>query len=358
MSTHSAKLGIVEGFYGKPYQKTVREYLMQRSAATGFSFYIYAPKNDVSLRSKWNFDSKEDDLCNLACMATYAHSLGLGFSVSLSPVGICSKGKAGEAQLIKKFKTLEKINACDFFTLFFDDIPADCPDLGKKQNVLIKALQKNCTNKRGKIFICPSFYSFDPVLARVFGKMPPDYFSDLTKDLDNDVCFFWTGNRVLSQDINVSDIKEAEKCVGASVALWDNYPVNDGKKICSYLFTAPFKERKTLSSLNDFIHAVNPMCEGLLSTLPLSSLPLIYSHASQDEITKAWDNEAKLLFGEKFYKFKPYLEKLQTLGLKAIDKNLLQELKTLCLETNTPATFELLDFLNGQYAFDPQCLTS
>lgn len=355
---HEFNLGIVEGFYGTPYSKSVREYLMKRCASFGYSFYIYAPKNDISLRRKWNFDFKENEISNISCMAACAHSFGLNFSVALSPLGICNTGASGEEKLLKKFRTLENLNACDFYALFFDDIPADRADLGKKQNAIIKALHKTRSNRHGKILVCPSFYSFDPVLERIFGKMPPDYFSELTKDLDDDVCFFWTGNQVLSQDINIADIKKAEKITGSRLALWDNYPVNDGKKISAYLFTAPFKGRNTLSYLKDFTHAVNPMCEGLLSTAPLSSLPLIYQHADEKQIQNAWDHEGQILFGKNFDKFKPYLEKLQTQGLDAIDRFEKQKLKSLCLETNTAAASELLDFLNGKYAFDPQCLTS
>ena len=58
----NAYAGVIEGFYGIPlwdrgsrlsYPSWLREH--------GFSFYIYAPKNDVFLRKQWSDDWPESE---------------------------------------------------------------------------------------------------------------------------------------------------------------------------------------------------------------------------------------------------------------------------------------------------------
>ena len=49
----SAYLGIIEGFYGRPYSKDERNYFYSFAKKNGYSFYIYAPKADLQLRDEW-----------------------------------------------------------------------------------------------------------------------------------------------------------------------------------------------------------------------------------------------------------------------------------------------------------------
>ena len=47
------KLGVIEGFYGKPYAQNDRLDLCKFLSDNKFDFYIYAPKNASFLRNKW-----------------------------------------------------------------------------------------------------------------------------------------------------------------------------------------------------------------------------------------------------------------------------------------------------------------
>ncbi|WP_309220389.1 beta-N-acetylglucosaminidase domain-containing protein, partial [Acinetobacter soli] len=64
----------------------------------------------------------------------------------------------------------------------------------------------------------------------------------------------------MSKDITKDDLKEFQQHLGSNISIWDNYPVNDGQKICDKIYTKPFNGR---SSLNNecFLHAINPMLE-------------------------------------------------------------------------------------------------
>ena len=49
----SPELGIIEGFYGKPWTWEEREETVAWLARHGYKFYLYAPKADPYLRRRW-----------------------------------------------------------------------------------------------------------------------------------------------------------------------------------------------------------------------------------------------------------------------------------------------------------------
>ena len=66
--------------------------------------------------------------------------------------------------------------------------------------------------------------------------------------MDKSVEFFWTGNKVLSDDISVDDIQKANALFDRKVFIWDNYPVNDGKRFHS-IFTPSLLRADTILRL-------------------------------------------------------------------------------------------------------------
>ena len=78
-------LGIIEGYYGRPWTWDMREEQARFFAARGYSSYIYAPKADKRLRKQWREDHPADEADRLARMAGVCAGLGMGFGVGLSP---------------------------------------------------------------------------------------------------------------------------------------------------------------------------------------------------------------------------------------------------------------------------------
>src|SRR5690606_38231537 len=79
-----------------------------------------------------------------------------------------------------------------------------------------------------RIILCPTYYSDDPVLERVFGERPHNYWQNLGEQLDSRTDIFWTGPRVCSEHFNVEHLHAVGQRLGRKPFLWDNYPVNDG----------------------------------------------------------------------------------------------------------------------------------
>lgn len=339
---------------------------MHRAGALGYSFYIYGPKNDDNLRKKWHQKLNKESLKQYQSLYSCAKDSGLTLSFAISPLKVTEFDEQESfSLLLDKITTLLGISHCPFFCLLFDDIPVDCPDLGVKQNRILRKLLHSLPDTLD-LYICPSFYSFDPVLEKVFGAMPVHYYDDLAYGLNeftnsitqkNRVKYFWTGNKVICSQIKAADIKVAQKVTSMELILWDNYPVNDGKRLCDKLFTEPFYGRETLKDLDpSFMHAVNPMCEGALSSIPLATLPLIYKNADPKIIEKARFNELKLHFASESPVIDKFLHICQNEGLSKACTYKTEILK-LIAKLNTPGAHELRNYLNGAYAFDPSCLT-
>ena len=95
-------LGIIEGFYGRQYTTDERDELMSFISDKGYSYYIYAPKNDKALRREWEkpFDSaKKELLVHMSDMCTKLH---LDFGVGISPLQITKEKDRLLNVLIKK----------------------------------------------------------------------------------------------------------------------------------------------------------------------------------------------------------------------------------------------------------------
>lgn len=324
----------------------------------GYSFYIYAPKNDPILRKRWRDRIPEDLVRKLKELAHFCQDHRMQLSFGISPLGINYDSNEDRERFITKTLHLQEIMSSNTVCVFFDDIKAECATLGTKQGELIAKLHQRLPIDT-RLICCPTFYSFDPVLEKIFGTRPQEYFEDLGRTLPEDTLLCWTGNKVISKDITKEDLKKASAMLRRPLCLWDNYPVNDGRKLSNHIFLSPYEGRTDLNGCC-LMHAVNPMTEAALSTVTLSSLPLIYQHCDQKKLFDAMFHELEILFQEHALKMLEDLMQCEKEGSQALPKACVERLLSHCtaLGPQFLGAHELKDFLLGKYAFDPQCLTS
>lgn len=351
-------LGIIEGFYGRLYEKEQRDELMSFISDKGYSYYIYAPKNDKSLRREWEkpFDSAKTEL--LVHMSEMCTKLNLDFGVGISPLQITKEKDRLLNVLIDKIDWLLENTNTKIIAILFDDISLYTNEEGKKQNEIIKEVHSYLKNKNSNIrlIFCPTYYTFDPILDKVFGQRPVQYYEDIVRDLDKSIEIFWTGNKVLSRTITKEDIEKANYLWGRKVTLWDNYPVNDGKFISRHIYTRPFKNRSNLDGIA-LSHAVNPMLECKLNEVALESLLSCYKGLDENTIEKDRICRLKKLLPESYEKISDILDILNDEGIEALSEKMLDRLKKEISVDKTKASKEISDFLDGVYKFDESCLT-
>ena len=171
------ELGIIEGFFGRPYGWDERAEMVRALAPAGYGFYLYAPKADGYLRRRWREPYPDAMLADLAAFAEACRAAGVRFGVGLSPYELfLDFDAAAKNALAAKLSQLESLGLADL-GVFFDDMRGDLPELAERQIKIVHWIAERAV--AGRLIVCPSYYTDDPVLDRVFGQRPPNYLEDL-----------------------------------------------------------------------------------------------------------------------------------------------------------------------------------
>ena len=178
----NVELGIIEGFYGRPWSWEEREETIAFLAPHGYRFYIYAPKADPYLRRRWQEDHPDEFQERLSTLASRTKEAGVRFGIGLTPYELHNRfDEAAREALDRKIAFFNSIGVQDLGILF-DDMRGDLPDLAERQVRIVDWIVERFAGDR--VIVCPSYYSDDPVLDRVFGARPPGYLERLGELLD------------------------------------------------------------------------------------------------------------------------------------------------------------------------------
>ncbi len=348
--------GLVEGFYGRQWSDADRLACLDLLAGNGFRYYLYAPKGDAVLRRRWSERWTADDERRVRAIAGRCERTGLLWGVGLSPLGLVEDPTAAAlARWRDKLRYLQDFGA-QLLCILFDDMPRRIDALAGRQAELV-ALALEASGARHAL-VCPSYYSTDPVLERVFGPMPAGYWEDLGRLLPREVGIFWTGERVCAESQCPDALRAIATRLGRAPVLWDNYPVNDGAKGSKFLRIDAFRGRS--AGLADVVtaHFVNPMNQCWLSRIPLRSLAMLYRQGAGYDPDTAFLAAVRAECGEPLaLQFAQDLDVLAHQGLDAIDAPQRAELARCYARHDAPQAREVRAWLAGEYAFDPACLT-
>lgn len=340
-------IGTIEGFFGNAWSHQARCDHIDFLADQGASFYIYAPKNDPYLRRQWQDLWPSLEFETLRSLRRHCAERDIAFGVGISPFGA---HELSEKELIAALKLrLTQINQLnpDIVGIFFDDMRGDTSLLAEKQLFCAHFVQQLT---QANIIFCPTYYSFDPVLEKVFGQMPHDYFDTLRQQLHPDIDIFWTGEKVCSRQYPLDHLHQVRELLGRQPFIWDNYPVNDGAVKSQHLHLSPVDHslREIFPAIAG--RAINPMNQAYLSQIAMSSS--ICAHHQQP-----WQ-QPSALSGPLYHQLQQDINLFESDGLSAIP-DALKENKQLTYKQFLPNPFaqEVIAWLNGEYTFDPACLT-
>jgi hyaluronoglucosaminidase len=348
--------GVIEGFYGRQWSWQTRKDYASFLLDHNFDCYIYAPKGDQFLRGQWQLPWPDDEYSKLAELAAVYRRAGLRFGVGLSPLGLFSDYSPDSRHALRA--KVEQINdlGADILCILFDDMPGDFPGLAARQLDIVNDVV--AVSRAGQHIVCPTYYSFDPVLEKVFGPMPDNYLYDLGRGLPEDTGLFWTGNQVISTAYSRQDIDEVATLIGRQPILWDNYPVNDGRLTSSHLHLQPYSGRPATLSKWVQGHCVNPMNQPELSKLVLMTLAELYTQGVDFDCDQALQHAlATIRPAELGDMLAADIDTFQLIGRKDLDPRLLGEYIKRYSAYDHDVAKEVVDWLQGGYEFDPACLT-
>lgn len=346
----SPLFGVIEGFYGRQWRWQQRRELLDLLPVFQCNAYLYAPKGDAFLRRRWREHWPDSDWYQLRTLSKAARANNVSFGVGLSVLDYSDKDATLLAEKLERLNQLQ----LGHLGVFFDDMRGDDPGLADRQLTALAWIRQHSNAE--KILFCPTYYSSDPILEEVFGERPDDYWSKLSLNLPLEVQCFWTGSQVCSQRLDLSDAVEAMRVLKRQPAIWDNYPVNDGRLTSRYLHLRPLQDRQlTATSYRSYF--INPMNQFELSLPVIASayLAVVGSNKAPHESFRFAEYRWGAAFAD-FWWENTHL--VQNLGLDGMSDQQLHSMRQ-GLETfkNAPAA-EWLDWLQGGYTFDPACLTS
>tara|TARA_R110001599_G_scaffold353512_1_gene593457 strand:- start:56448 stop:57512 length:1065 start_codon:yes stop_codon:yes gene_type:complete len=342
--------GVLEGFYGRPWPFETRLAYAEFLSQAGLNTCLYCPKADPYLRKQWQCDWPAAEWQQLLELSRAYRQRGIHWGVGLSPFALyLDYGPEQREQLKRKIFRLSQLEA-PLLAILFDDMPGDITALAGRQAEIVADVVSWLTDVR--VLVCPTYYSFDPVLEKFFGTMPTDYWPQLAAELPPDVDVFWTGNKVCSDAITRTDIERIYARMGRPVLLWDNYPVNDGAVRSNFLYLDRLSGREQLPETLLSGHLCNPMNQGLLSLPALGGLADLYR---VDLSNKQWVHEA--IGAATWQQLQQDRRTFEELGLSGMGQERCQILARQYRALPGPAAQEVAQWLSGEFQFDPACLT-
>jgi hyaluronoglucosaminidase len=300
--------GLVEGFFGPPWSIGHRKALFEFGAARGMNTYLYAPKDDPYHRERWTEPYPQNQWRALLQLLRQAQKHRIDFVYGFHPgKGLCFSGEEPVRTLLAKARRFYDAGVRTFAVLF-DDIPSRLThgkDRRSFKNSLARAegtwLAEIEARQPGawrgvEWWICPSYYTPDPLLARLFGRFEPDFLENLGEYLPSNVACFWTGPSVVSKNISLAHVQNVAKRVGHRLLLWDNYPVND-LSMRDELHLGPLQGRdpKLPRAVHGYLS--NPLLQEKLSFIPLATCFDYAADPAHYDPELSWDRIVRELFG-------------------------------------------------------------
>lgn len=209
--------GIVEGFYGRPYSHSQRDVLLGHLARIPSPAYLYAPKNDRFHRLEWRLPYPAEEWERLAATIARASDKGVGFLFGVSPRGF----RKGEEHLLARKASRALDAGAAGIAVLFDDIPDSATaELASAQ---VRFARDALSGIECRVLVCPSVYCLE-LLDRYGGG---SYLEEWRASCPADWQVLWTGDGVVSREIDGRSAARAAELLGRRPVIWDNLLADD-----------------------------------------------------------------------------------------------------------------------------------
>ena len=343
------ELGLIEGFFGRPWNWQERAAAVRTLAPRGYRFFLYAPKADAHLRRHWEQLHPDAELEAIADFSALCREAGVRFGIGLTPFELhLHEGDEWQGPLAAKLASLADVGVDDL-AILFDDMRGDDPAIAERQARIVAFAADQGLATR--ILCCPSYYSDDPVLDRAFGQRPAGYLETLGRLLEPAIEIMWTGEEVCSRELSPGHLDSVANKIGRKPFIWDNYPVNDGTRMSQHLHLRAFTGRPATIGAHVSGHGINVASQATLSLVPALSLARSYAEGGRYSYGAAFEAAAVQVLGEDLARrVQADLLSFQDRGLDRISEARKAELRAIYCAFDHPAAREVVAWLDG--AFD------
>ncbi len=303
------KRGIVEGFFGPPWSMSHRAALFEFGANRGMNTYLYAPKDDPYHRKHWRKPYPKAEWEALLKLIRLAQRCEIDFVYGFHPgQGLCFTAEEPIRDLFTKADRFYR-SGVRTFAVLFDDIPSILEhkvdqkefdkSLAKAEGIWLKRIleQQPAAWTDVEWWICPSYYTEDPLLVRSFGSFEPNFLETLAVNLPQTIACFWTGPSVVSKNITLSHVRKIARRLKHPLILWDNYPVND-LSMSMEMHLRPLSGRDPQLPQQVYGYLNNPLLQESLSFIPLATCFDYAADPTQYKSESSWSRVITERFGK------------------------------------------------------------
>ncbi|EGD82363.1 hypothetical protein PTSG_03030 [Salpingoeca rosetta] len=261
-AVHPWMLGVVEGFYGRPWQMHQRSELFTLLNHWGMNAYVYAPKDDHKHRAFWRQLYTDDELARLSELIAEARRNNVEFIYAISPgLSMVYSSDTENKLLHDKLSQVHELG-CTSFAILFDDIDKGmCTEDHEAFESLAHAhceVANRILSYIGprRLLFCPTEYCTsraDPSIK------DSAYLSTVGHVLDPAIQVLWTGDAVIPEYITPESLAPVNAAIRRKCVIWDNIHANDYDPRRVYL--GPYAGRP--HQLREHVDGVltNPNCE-------------------------------------------------------------------------------------------------
>lgn len=268
--------GVLEGFYGPPYDDAARLDLVRWLPSVGGRDYVYAPKDDPWQRARWRDPYPADRTAHFQELLAVAAEAGVRLGFVISPGLDWQPGD--EAALTAKMRAFYDLGArC--LGIAFDDVAPGGAELGRVHGAAVAAAASALPDD--VIWsACPVDYGTDRVTS---------YLRAFSDALPSDADLFWTGPSVLSAEVPTETATDLSSQLGRRLVLADNFPVSDGA-MSGVLHLGPYPDRPRdlPATVGGLLLNLGPL--PVASRLPAAAALRWWSAPGRDR-TEVWEEE-------------------------------------------------------------------
>jgi hyaluronoglucosaminidase len=278
--------GIVEGFYGPPFDPIDRLWIIEQMATWGMNLYVYAPKDDPLGRSDWRTPYPEHELDHFRALVELGDRVGVSVGFALSPgISIEYASRDDQSRLREKLATFADLGS-RFLCLALDDVPSqlqharDSAQFGSLASAHVataNALHESLPDDVG-LWVVPTDY---------LGIEASDYLTELGEGLAPEIEVGWTGRTVVSPTIRADEAERRASQLKRRLLIWDNTPVADGP-MRPMLHLGPYLGRDAKLCEHATGLLLNPMQFARASAIALRTAAVYMLNPAQYDPEAAW----------------------------------------------------------------------
>jgi hyaluronoglucosaminidase len=285
--------GIVEGFYGRPWEHADRLWWIERLGALGMNTYVVAPKDDALQRERWREPYPDVELARCAELIARGDERGVAVGFALSPgLSIRYSDARDVATLLEKLHGFTRLGA-RFLALCLDDVPTELAHAEDRAafasladaHVALAHAVADALPPGTTLWLVPTDYAGNEASA---------YCETLGARLAPEIEVGWTGRTTIPPSVGADEAAARARLLGRKLLLWDNVPVADGP-MRRMLHLTPYHGRE--AGLADSLSGVllNPMQHARASYVAVAGAAAWLADPLRFDAEAAWREAVRTL---------------------------------------------------------------